>query len=135
MDVAAELAHAAAFDPRKIALAVQRLCQARGIELQRHTVAHQLLDVRSREALALRGLRARDGKGRAGALFIRRQAKQQTGAQLYIGLFDRKRRLIGQQTLPVCPNRSPRCFPNIFLFHGKAPHLPPSASTLQRHHL
>ena len=54
MDVTAEIAHAAVFDPRETALAVQRLCQARGIELQRHAVARQLLDVRSRIALGVR---------------------------------------------------------------------------------
>lgn len=54
MDVTAEIAHAAVFDPRETALAVQRLCQARGIELQRHTVARQLPDVRRRIALGVR---------------------------------------------------------------------------------
>ena len=54
MDVTAEIAHAAVFDPRETALAVQRLCQARGIELQRHTVARQLPDVRYRIALGVR---------------------------------------------------------------------------------
>ena len=71
------------------------------IDKQNALAEHGVADgnVCRREALALRWLCARDGKGRAGALLIRRHAKQQAGAQLYIGLFDRKRRLFGQQPL------------------------------------
>ena len=83
-------------------LALRRLAHIR-IDQQDFLSKHRVADrnVGRRQALALRGLGACDGEGLAGALLVCRHAEHQTGAELDIGLLDRKRRCIVQEASAV----------------------------------